>query len=669
MKKETNKKEKNKPIKEKRLTVIDLIKKEKLIPEFKDLIIESKKISKVSFTKVKKFFKIEDLNSSKFEIILSFLNNQGISLKRRMRGPNTGLSNSAKRQKNLIKKSKTLIKTSDPVRMYLKEMGSVELLTREGEVKLSKKMEEGKKKIILSIFEFPIIYKYFSLCRSQIEEKKILLRQIVDLEKFYTKYISKKIPISIDDASLNEETKNSENNEEKETEETLDNKKNDGKNKENKSSKEVKYDPKDEENFTISLMELKIEPRILRILQNIEKSYQKIKPLCNEKKITINKGKKLSETKQKRYNNLKNKLIHYLEKLCFSDDCVEYFIQIINGLNKKLISPQGELLSLASESGIERNEFLKDYFSNELNPYWPVKQSKKSNNWAKFFKKNSKKIKIINNKILNVSNEVEMSVTELRYFSEEIRIGKRILEQAKKQMIEANLRLVISIAKKYTNRGLQFLDLIQEGNIGLMKAVDKFEYKRGYKFSTYATWWIRQAITRSIADQARTIRIPVHMIETINKIIRTSRIMLHEIGREPTPEELSIKLSIPLDKIRKVMKIAREPVSFETPVGDDDDSFLGDFIEDKNTPIPGDAAVNSNLRETTTRVLSSLTPREERVLRMRFGIGVNSDHTLEEVGQQFSVTRERIRQIEAKALRKLKHPSRSRKLKSFLDNS
>ncbi len=530
-------------------------------------------------------------------------------------------------------------------------------------------MEEGKKKIILSIFEFPIIYKYFSLCRSQIEEKKILLRQIVDLEKFYTKYISKKIPISIDDASLNEETKNSENNEEKETEETLDNKKNDGKNKENKSSKEVKYDPKDEENFTISLMELKIEPRILRILQNIEKSYQKIKPLCNEKKITINKGKKLSETKQKRYNNLKNKLIHYLEKLCFSDDCVEYFIQIINGLNKKLISPQGELLSLASESGIERNEFLKDYFSNELNPYWPVKQSKKSNNWAKFFKKNSKKIKIINNKILNVSNEVEMSVTELRYFSEEIRIGKRILEQAKKQMIEANLRLVISIAKKYTNRGLQFLDLIQEGNIGLMKAVDKFEYKRGYKFSTYATWWIRQAITRSIADQARTIRIPVHMIETINKIIRTSRIMLHEIGREPTPEELSIKLSIPLDKIRKVMKIAREPVSFETPVGDDDDSFLGDFIEDKNTPIPGDAAVNSNLRETTTRVLSSLTPREERVLRMRFGIGVNSDHTLEEVGQQFSVTRERIRQIEAKALRKLKHPSRSRKLKSFLDNS
>ena len=669
MKKETNKKEKNKPIKEKRLTVIDLIKKEKLIPEFKDLIIESKKISKVSFTKVKKFFKIEDLNSSKFEIILSFLNNQGISLKRRMRGPNTGLSNSAKRQKNLIKKSKTLIKTSDPVRMYLKEMGSVELLTREGEVKLSKKMEEGKKKIILSIFEFPIIYKYFSLCRSQIEEKKILLRQIVDLEKFYTKYISKKIPISIDDASLNEETKNSENNEEKETEETLDNKKNDGKNKENKSSKEVKYDPKDEENFTISLMELKIEPRILRILQNIEKSYQKIKPLCNEKKITVNKGKKLSETKQKRYNNLKNKLIHYLEKLCFSDDCVEYFIQIINGLNKKLISPQGELLSLASESGIERNEFLKDYFSNELNPYWPVKQSKKSNNWAKFFKKNSKKIKIINNKILNVSNEVEMSVTELRYFSEEIRIGKRILEQAKKQMIEANLRLVISIAKKYTNRGLQFLDLIQEGNIGLMKAVDKFEYKRGYKFSTYATWWIRQAITRSIADQARTIRIPVHMIETINKIIRTSRIMLHEIGREPTPEELSIKLSIPLDKIRKVMKIAREPVSFETPVGDDDDSFLGDFIEDKNTPIPGDAAVNSNLRETTTRVLSSLTPREERVLRMRFGIGVNSDHTLEEVGQQFSVTRERIRQIEAKALRKLKHPSRSRKLKSFLDNS
>ena len=325
-------------------------------------------------------------------------------------------------------------------------------------------------------------------------------------------------------------------------------------------------------------------------------------------------------------------------------------------------------MRLALDSGIDRKDFLKDYEKNELNAYWPKKQSKLSNSWKKYFEKNSKDLKTINNELVKISNETNLAITELKHLSNEISIGKNISEAAKKQMIEANLRLVISIAKKYTNRGLQFLDLIQEGNIGLMKAVDKFEYKRGYKFSTYATWWIRQAITRSIADQARTIRIPVHMIETINKIIRTSRIMLHEIGREPTPEELSTKLSIPLEKIRKVMKIAREPVSFETPVGDDDDSFLGDFIEDKNTVVPGEAAENSNLRETTTRVLSSLTPREERVLRMRFGIGVNTDHTLEEVGQQFTVTRERIRQIEAKALRKLKHPSRSKQLKSFLES-
>ena len=416
-------------------------------------------------------------------------------------------------------------------------------------------------------------------------------------------------------------------------------------------------------------METKIELKMLKILENIEKNYHKAKKVFNEKRISLNLKKDLSKQKLKKYNFFKKKLVLNLEKLCFNEECSNHFITKINNFNKELFQPQIDLLKLAQESGIERKDFIEDYSSNELNPYWSIKQSRKNKSWSNFFKKNKKKIKKLNSKISDISVKAEMSVSELKYLSNEIRIGKKQADKAKKQMIEANLRLVISIAKKYTNRGLQFLDLIQEGNIGLMKAVDKFEYKRGYKFSTYATWWIRQAITRSIADQARTIRIPVHMIETINKIIRTSRIMLHEIGREPTPEELSIKLSIPLDKIRKVMKIAREPVSFETPVGDEDDSFLGDFIEDKNTLIPGDAAINSSLRETTTRVLSSLTPREERVLRMRFGIGVNSDHTLEEVGQQFSVTRERIRQIEAKALRKLKHPSRSRKLKSFLDNN
>tara|TARA_B100000949_G_scaffold186748_1_gene169077 strand:- start:82 stop:1332 length:1251 start_codon:yes stop_codon:yes gene_type:complete len=416
-------------------------------------------------------------------------------------------------------------------------------------------------------------------------------------------------------------------------------------------------------------MESKIEQKIFKILDNLNKTFDRIKLLIKEKKELLNKTKTLSPTKLKNYQLIKKKLINYLDKLCLSEDCITFFILKINEINKKLIIPEGKLLRLALDSGIDRKEFLQDYDKNELNAYWSKKQSKKSKEWKKFFSKNTKELKEVHNDLIKISNESTLAIVELKHLAHEINVGKNISETAKKQMIEANLRLVISIAKKYTNRGLQFLDLIQEGNIGLMKAVDKFEYKRGYKFSTYATWWIRQAITRSIADQARTIRIPVHMIETINKIIRTSRIMLHEIGREPTPEELSIKLSIPLEKIRKVMKIAREPVSFETPVGDDDDSFLGDFIEDKNTLVPGDAAVNSNLRETTTRVLSSLTPREERVLRMRFGIGVNSDHTLEEVGQQFTVTRERIRQIEAKALRKLKHPSRSKQLKSFLDKS
>ncbi len=430
-----------------------------------------------------------------------------------------------------------------------------------------------------------------------------------------------------------------------------------------------KSKPFDEENFTISFMESKIELKVFKILDNLNKTFVKVKHLINEKKELLNKTKMLSDKKLKNYQLIKKKLINYLDKLCISEDCISFFILKINEINQKLIIPEGKLLRLAVNVGLDRKDFLKYYDKNELNSYWSKKQAKHSKIWKRYFQKNSKDIKKVNNELIKISNESKLAITELKHLSSEISIGKRISETAKKQMIEANLRLVISIAKKYTNRGLQFLDLIQEGNIGLMKAVDKFEYKRGYKFSTYATWWIRQAITRSIADQARTIRIPVHMIETINKIIRTSRIMLHEIGREPTPEELSIKLSIPLEKIRKVMKIAREPVSFETPVGDDEDSFLGDFIEDKNTIVPGKAAENSNLRETTTRVLSSLTPREERVLRMRFGIGVNSDHTLEEVGQQFTVTRERIRQIEAKALRKLKHPSRSKQLKSFLDKS
>ena len=664
--------QKNK-INKKNLSVLDLIRKDKYIPQFKSLIEDTKKIGKISFTKIKRFFTPDVLNSADFQIVLNHLRIQGIILKKRNRGPNNANSNLLKRQKRLAKKLlKGETRTSDPVRMYLKEMGSVDLLTRQGEVDLSIKIEDGKNKILQSVYEFPFVYEYFSILKERIINNEVYLRHVIDLEKFYRKYINKKIPISFEDASLNEETNQSIKNETENQDNEEEDKNQPIENVEKKKKTIDIQDEKknkliDEENFTISFMESKIEQKIFKILDNLNKTFDRIKLLIKEKKELLNKTKTLSPTKLKNYQLIKKKLINYLDKLCLSEDCITFFILKISEINKKLITPEGKLLRLALDSGIDRKEFLQDYDKNELNAYWSKKQSKKSKEWKKFFSKNTKELKEIHNDLIKISNESTLAISELKHLSHEINIGKNISETAKKQMIEANLRLVISIAKKYTNRGLQFLDLIQEGNIGLMKAVDKFEYKRGYKFSTYATWWIRQAITRSIADQARTIRIPVHMIETINKIIRTSRIMLHEIGREPTPEELSIKLSIPLEKIRKVMKIAREPVSFETPVGDDDDSFLGDFIEDKNTLVPGDAAINSNLRETTTRVLSSLTPREERVLRMRFGIGVNSDHTLEEVGQQFTVTRERIRQIEAKALRKLKHPTRARKLKTFLD--
>ncbi len=656
----------------KRLSVYDLIRKEKYIPQFQSLVQETIKVGKISFTKIKRFFTPEVIDSNDFDTVLNHLKIKGIVVKRRNRGPNNANSSLLKKQKRLAKKLlKGEVRTSDPVRMYLKEMGTVDLLTRQGEVDLSIKIEEGKNRILDSIYEFPFVYEYFSILKKRIINEEVYLRNVVDLERFYRKYINKKIPVVFEDASLNEETNESIKTESENKDDEEENEKQINKKKKNKNldTEEKKTKPFDEENFTISFMESKIEPKIFTILGNLTKTYAKIKNLINEKKELLNKKKALSDTKLKNYQSIKKKLINSLDKLCLSEDCINFFIMNINELNKKLIAPEGNLLKLAVDVGINRKEFLQNYNLNELNPDWPKTQSKNNKTWKKYFQKNSKDIKRINKELTKISNESNLAITELKFLSSEISLGKRISETAKKKMIEANLRLVISIAKKYTNRGLQFLDLIQEGNIGLMKAVDKFEYKRGYKFSTYATWWIRQAITRSIADQARTIRIPVHMIETINKIIRTSRIMLHEIGREPTPEELSIKLSIPLEKIRKVMKIAREPVSFETPVGDDEDSFLGDFIEDKNTIVPGKAAENSNLRETTTRVLSSLTPREERVLRMRFGIGVNTDHTLEEVGQQFTVTRERIRQIEAKALRKLKHPSRSKQLKSFLDKS
>ena len=642
--------------------------------EIKSLLKKGKTTGYITHDQLNKALPDGELTSEQIEDVMVAINELGINIIDQNE-ENTVEENDDKIAGNISEDEGS--RSDDPVRMYLKEMGTVELLSREGEIAIAKRIEAGKELMIGGLYENPIALNQFLQWRDNVDNGSMMLRDIIDLETTYARLNednpdSKKLS---NDSLLNkndilQSNKINVNNmlDKVGSNENLKPKNEIVADNDNEEDNDDNDDEDDENDSNLSLvaMETEIKGSILEIIDGVVETFKQIETLNDRRLTRLQKGEELIERSEKKRFNLQIDLINKLDKIYLNPNKQEILLDQIYGLNKKISNIEGKLLRMAEQAGIKRLDFLSKW--QDGNAYFTWKDNVGTNKvWKNFFNENKSDIDELFNSINEFISKVNLPIKEFKNLVQIIQKGERESGRAKKEMVEANLRLVISIAKKYTNRGLQFLDLIQEGNIGLMKAVDKFEYRRGYKFSTYATWWIRQAITRSIADQARTIRIPVHMIETINKIVRTSRQMLHEIGREPTPEELSTKLSMPLDKVRKVLKIAKEPISLETPVGDEDDSHLGDFIEDKNAVQPLEAAIHANLRETTTRILSSLTPREERVLRMRFGIGMNTDHTLEEVGQQFSVTRERIRQIEAKALRKLKHPSRSRKLRSFLE--